>query len=313
MDYFQHDRALVETRSVGPRTRIWAFAHILSGARIGADCNICDHVFVEHDVCIGDRVTIKSGVQLWNGVTLEDDVFVGPNATFSNDPFPRSRQHLTAPHRTLVKSGASIGANATILPGLTIGQCAMVGAAAVVTRDVPANAVVTGNPATISGYVNARPATSASLVTPSGQRSVAHVRGVAMCQLKYVEDLRGSLVVGEIGTDVPFEVKRCFVIFNVPTREVRGEHAHRTQHQFLVCVRGKVSLMVDDGTSRQAFELDSPTIGMLIAPMVWAAQYHYSSDAVLLVLSSGHYDAADYVRDYSEFVSLAHSPSDSAQ
>jgi acetyltransferase-like isoleucine patch superfamily enzyme len=131
---FVHPHAIVESARVGPRTRVWAFAHVLPGARIGADCNICDGVFIENDVLVGDRVTVKCGVQLWDGVTLEDDVFVGPNATFTNDLFPRSRQHPEQFSRTLVRDGASIGANATILAGITIGARAMVGAGAVVTR-----------------------------------------------------------------------------------------------------------------------------------------------------------------------------------
>ncbi len=149
-----HQHALVEPGArIGPGTRVWAFAHILPGAVIGQDCNICDQTFIENDVVVGDRVTIKSGVQLWDGVTLGDDVFVGPNATFTNDPFPRSRQRPTSFPRTYVCNGASIGANATILPGLTIGEAAMVGAGAVVTKDVPPEAIVVGNPARIVGYV----------------------------------------------------------------------------------------------------------------------------------------------------------------
>src|SRR5512143_3567235 len=117
-----HHTDLVESEHVGAGTRVWAYAHILPGARIGRDCNICDHTFIENDVVIGDRTTIKCGVQLWDGITLEDDVFVGPNATFTNDPFPRSRQRPSAYARTVVKKGASIGANATILPGLIVGE-----------------------------------------------------------------------------------------------------------------------------------------------------------------------------------------------
>ena len=150
--YFKHETAIVESSTVGEGTRVWAYAHILPGAAIGADCNICDQTFIENDVRIGDRVTVKCGVQVWDGITLEDDVFVGPNATFSNDPFPRSGQRPELYVRTLVKRGASIGANATVLPGLTIGEKAMVGAGAVVTRDVPPMAIVTGNPARIVGY-----------------------------------------------------------------------------------------------------------------------------------------------------------------
>jgi len=152
--YFKHPAALVESKQIGPRTRIWAFAHVLPGAVIGADCNICDHVFIENDVRVGDRVTVKCGVQLWDGVVLEDDVFVGPNATFTNDPHPRSKRPPAEFSKTLVCTGASIGANATLLPGITIGANAMVGAGAVVTRDVPANAIVIGNPAHIRGYTD---------------------------------------------------------------------------------------------------------------------------------------------------------------
>src|SRR3954468_1806542 len=130
---FVHPQALCESSTVGENTRIWAFAHVLGGATIGRDCNICDGVFIEGDVVVGDRVTVKCGVQLWSGVTLEDDVFVGPNATFTNDPFPRSRQYPESFSHTVVRRGASIGANATLLPGVTVGQNAMVGAGSVVT------------------------------------------------------------------------------------------------------------------------------------------------------------------------------------
>ena len=145
-EVFIHPLADVGDASIGGGTRIWQYSVIVRGARIGSDCNICAHTFIEGRVLIGDRVTLKSGVFLWDGIVLEDDVFVGPNATFTNDPFPRSRVAVDYP-TTLVKSGASIGAGAVILPGLTIGAGAMVGAGAVVTRDVPAREVWAGNPA----------------------------------------------------------------------------------------------------------------------------------------------------------------------
>lgn len=149
MDYFVHSHALCESTQIGKDTRIWAFVHILPKAKIGSDCNICDHVFIENDVVIGNSVTIKCGVQIWDGIELEDNVFIGPNATFTNDPFPRSKQYLNKYPKTLVKAGASIGANATILPGITIGENAMVAAGAVVTKDVPANTLVVGCPAKV--------------------------------------------------------------------------------------------------------------------------------------------------------------------
>ena len=113
-----HQTALVESDQIGEGTRVWAYAHILPGARIGRDCNICDHTFIENDVIIGDRVTIKCGVQLWDGLRVEDDVFIGPNATFTNDRFPRSQQHLAEYPQTVIRRGASIGANATLAPGI---------------------------------------------------------------------------------------------------------------------------------------------------------------------------------------------------
>jgi polyisoprenyl-phosphate glycosyltransferase len=150
--FFAHPAGIVEGKNIGPRTRVWAFAHILPGAVIGADCNICDNVYVENDVVVGDRVTVKPGVQLCDGITLEDDVFVGPNVTFGNDPFPRSKQRPERFTRSRVCRGASIGGNATIIPGVTIGAGAMIGAGAVVTHDVPERAIVVGNPAQIVAF-----------------------------------------------------------------------------------------------------------------------------------------------------------------
>jgi acetyltransferase-like isoleucine patch superfamily enzyme len=154
---FVHELALVETDDIGPGTRIWAFAHVMPGARIGADCNICDHTYMEGDVIVGDRVTIKSGVYLWDGLRVEDDVFLGPQATFTNDRFPRSKQSFQRAITT-IRRGASIGAGAIILPGVTVGERAMVGAGAVVTRDVPDAAVVVGNPARVTRMVDSHDA-----------------------------------------------------------------------------------------------------------------------------------------------------------
>lgn len=149
-----HPLSDVQSTQIGAGTRIWQFCVILKDAKIGKDCNICSHVFIENDVVIGDRVTLKCGVQIWDGIRIADDVFIGPNVTFTNDPFPRSRQQLTTYPLTTIAKGASIGANATILPGILIGSGAMIGAGAVVTRDVPDHAIVKGNPARVCGDVN---------------------------------------------------------------------------------------------------------------------------------------------------------------
>jgi UDP-2-acetamido-3-amino-2,3-dideoxy-glucuronate N-acetyltransferase len=299
--YFKHPAAIVESASIGPRTRVWAFAHVLPGAVVGADCNLCDHVFVENDVRIGDRVTVKCGVQLWDGVTLENDVFVGPNATFTNDPFPRSRQRPKEFARTVVRQGASIGANATVLPGVTVGRNAMVAAGAVVSHDVPAHAIVVGNPAAIKGYVGS----AASLPTPTSRAGLpepSSVQGVRVHELGIFEDLRGQLAVAELGRPLPFVPRRVFFVFGVPTRQVRGESAHRALHQFLVCVSGECKVLVDDGANREEIHLAHPRCGVHIPPLTWTIQYDFSPNAVLAVLASSEYDEADYIRDYEEYL-----------
>ena len=303
--FFCHPNAVVESKNIGKSTRIWAFAHVLPGAVIGEDCNLCDHTFVENDVVIGHRVTIKCGVQLWDGITLEDDVFIGPNATFTNDPFPRSKQYPEAYSRTLLRKGVSVGANATILPGLTIGQHAMIGAGAVVTKDVPPYAIVVGNPARITGYVHNRRASSTSaasqnLGTPL--EAPIEVTGVKLYELPLFVDLRGSLSFAEYDTSLPFPPRRYFLIFDVPSKDVRGEHAHRKCQQLLVCAKGSCSVVVDDGENRTEILLDRPNLALYLPPMIWATQYKYSNDAVLLVLASETYDADDYIRDYDLFL-----------
>ncbi len=306
MTFFQHSNALVESTKIGSGTRIWAFVHILAGAQIGADCNICDHVFIENDVVIGNRVTIKCGVQLWDGMRIEDDVFIGPNVTFTNDLFPRSKQYPEKFLETIVRKGASIGANATILPGITIGKNAMVGAGAVVTRNVPQNAVVVGNPAYITGYVpHSAPKRPSKFEIPSQDAPVkltSTVKSVHIYKLPIVHDMRGSLSVGEYGQFLPFIPKRFFLVFDVVSREVRGEHAHITLHEFLVCTKGSCSVIVDDGSNSEEIILDAPNIAIHIPPMVWTVQYKYTKDAVLLALASDRYRPEDYIRDYDEFL-----------
>lgn len=304
MNYFCHPNALCESESIGKGTRVWAFAHVLPGAVIGEDCNICDGVFVEGNVVVGDRVTVKCGVQLWDGVRLGNDVFVGPNATFTNDRFPRSRKHPEAYPETFVEAGASIGANATILPGIRIGSGAMVGAGAVITRSVPPNAIVVGNPARIVGYVTDGSTQARAPNVSIDETAVSSVTGVKLHKLPRYQDLRGALSVGEFSKDLPFEPKRYFLVFDVPSQETRGEHAHRICHQFLICVKGSVRVLADDGARREEFTLDSPSVGLHLPPMIWGTQYQYSPGAVLLVFASENYDGDEYIRHYDEFIGL---------
>jgi acetyltransferase-like isoleucine patch superfamily enzyme/dTDP-4-dehydrorhamnose 3,5-epimerase-like enzyme len=307
MNYFKHPQGLVESEDIGDNTRIWAFTHILPGAHIGSDCNICENVFIENDVIVGDRVTIKCGVQLWDGIRIEDEVFIGPNATFTNDPFPRSKRYPETFLQTTVKKGASIGANATILPGLTIGKNALIGAGAVVTRDVPPNAIVAGNPARINGYVSSAENKQISVFNKEDKilgAQALSVSGVQVYRLPLIIDMRGTLTFAQNNQYLPFLAKRFFFVFDVPSKDVRGDHAHKQLHQFLICVKGSCSVVVDDGVNREEILLNSPDLAIYIPPMVWATQYKYSPDAILLVLASDIYDSKDYVRNYDEFLDL---------
>ena len=148
---FIHEKAEVQTQSIGEETRIWQYSIILARAKIGSNCNINAHCFIENDVVIGNNVTVKCGVYLWDGITIEDDVFIGPNATFTNDKYPRSKVYPQEFIRTVIRKRAAVGANATILCGITIGENAMIGAGSVVTKDVPAGELWYGNPAKSHG------------------------------------------------------------------------------------------------------------------------------------------------------------------
>ena len=304
-----HPTADVQSHSIGARPKILQFVVVLSGARIGSDVAICSHCLIESDVVIGDRVTIQSGVQLWNGVRLGNDVFIGPNVTFTNDKAPGSQGNPANVMETRIENGVSIGGGAIILPGVTIGIGAMVGAGAVVTQSVPPYAIVSGSPARITGYVES----VASSAHPKGKTIVPTlapdvpsmrigVGDVTLHRLKYVGDIRGDLAIGEFPKEIPFEPKRFFLVFNVPSEKTRGEHAHRTCHQFLICVKGSCALVTDDGRSRCEVLLDSPDIGIYVPPLIWGIQYKYSSDAVLLVFATTAYNPGDYIRNYADFI-----------
>lgn len=288
--FFKHQNALVESDKIGKKTRIWAFAHVLPGAVIGEECNICDGVFIENDVLIGNRVTIKCGVQIWDGITIENDVFIGPNATFTNDLFPRSKKYPEKFPKTILKNNCSLGANSTILPGLTIGEHAMVGAGAVVTKDVPAYSIVVGNPAKIIGDVR--------------KRDQVDVHKDIYTHKQHA-DARGQLFVAEFLKDVPFQPKRFFAITNVPKEHnVRGEHAHFKCEQYLICMGGEIKVMLDNGRDKKEYVLNTIGQGLYIPKKVWGVQTFATPSSVLLVFASEYYEDADYIRNYDKFKSL---------
>ncbi|ELI5735297.1 WxcM-like domain-containing protein [Vibrio fluvialis] len=304
-----HDTAICESEKIGNKTNIWAFAHILPGATIGENCNVCDGVFIENDVVVGDNVTIKCGVQLWDGIVVEDDVFIGPNVTFTNDIMPRSKQYPEKFLITTVRKGASIGANATILPGIEIGQGAMVGAGAVVTQSVPPYATVVGNPARIINY-NTKSTFLSEGIDSNKLSQIVSKSFFSKCSiisLPQFSDLRGSLVAIEHRENIPFLPQRSFLVYGVNSNKVRGEHAHKECEQFLVAVSGELSVVLDNGEQRQEVRLNSPSNALYIPPGIWGVQYQFSKDAVLLVYASHAYDDSDYIRDYDEFLKFVNS------
>lgn len=300
-----HPSAIVESNDIGPGCHIEAFAHVHESAVIGADCHIGAGAVVYPRVVLGERVTLSGGVQLRSGITIGDDVTIGAGASFAA---PRGR--VTEEENLgccRIQRGVFIGENATIMAGVSIAPHASVEPGAVVTRDVPPNAIVTGNPARISGYGNGLktpPVHGTSTSTPERSLRSLSVRGAQLLPIPLIVDLRGSLVFGEIGRHLPFDPKRFFVVFDVPGAEVRGEHAHHELHEFLICLKGSISVAMDDGESHDEVRLDDPTVGLHIPPKLWRVHYKYSADAVMLSLCSDIYRADDYIRDYDDFLRI---------
>jgi carbonic anhydrase/acetyltransferase-like protein (isoleucine patch superfamily) len=253
---------------------------------------------IEGGVELGDGCDVRSGAVLCAGTRLGAGVRVGANAVFVE---PEAGQRACQ-----VENQVQIGANAVLHAGITLGADARVRPGAVVTRSVPPGAIVDGNPAAIVGYVNMVPQALAPQRAAADDRQArivtTNVRGVTVHNLPLHADLRGDLTVGEFGRDVPFAPQRYFIVLGVPNREVRGEHAHRRCQQFLVCVRGSCSVVADDGQQRVEVALDAPNRGLYLPAMTWGTQYKHSADAVLLVFASDHYDAADYIREYGQFL-----------
>jgi serine acetyltransferase len=273
-----------------------------NSAAAPAPASIDRRAVVSDDAFVGEGCRLSSGCVIGAGVRLDAHVVVGPNVVFVE---PQDGNEPRAAH---AHSDVRIGANATIHAGVNLAAGCVVRPGAVVTRSVPPRAIVEGNPAIIVGYVGTE--WQGSVVRPLSPKAGAPVektpvRGVTFHTFPVIPDLRGSLTVGEFQKDIPFVPKRYFMVFGVPSREVRGEHAHRECHQFLVCVRGTCAVMADDGERRVEVTLDAPHKGIYLPPMTWGVQYKYSPDALLLVFASHPYDAADYIRDYAEFLAAS--------
>lgn len=253
---------------------------------------------------IADTATIQPGAFIDAGVIVQDDVQVGANSVILGaDP------ETGVAEPTCVKAGAVVGAHATIYPGITVGERAIIRPGAVVTRSVPPLAIVEGHPAIITGYRATPVEASVAVTQASGpapaQRVVrSKVSGVALHHFPFITDIRGNLTVGEFEREVPFVPKRYFLVFDVPTAETRGEHAHRKLEEFVICLRGSCHVVVDDGKTREEFVLDSPSKGLYLPPRVWRILYRFTPEAVMLAFASHPYDPTDYIRDYNDFLSL---------
>jgi UDP-2-acetamido-3-amino-2,3-dideoxy-glucuronate N-acetyltransferase len=276
----QQQNVIIENGAiVAPTASLGCFIKVCCDAKIGGNAILDGLVIVPPHVQIEDMAHISYGV-----------CFLMPNS--KDNP-------------TKIGRGAILGVNAIIHSGVSIGPGAVVLPGTQILRSIPPMAIVEGSPARIVGYVGAPLSMAQKFDSTSIGITQSKVRGVTVHKMPSTIDIRGNLTVGEFCRSIPFNVKRYFLVYDVPSLETRGEHAHRECHQFLICVSGSCSVVADDGNYKQEFLLDKPDIGIYIPPMIWGIQYKYSSDAVLLVFASDYYDSDDYVRNYDEFVQLA--------
>ena len=301
-----HKSAEVFTKKIGIGTRVWQNTVILKNAIIGKNCNINCNCFVENDVKIGNSTTIKSGSYLWDGASIGNNVFIGPNVTFINDKYPKSKKKPKFFLKTTIEDDASVGAASILMPGITVGRGSIIGAGSLVTKSVPSYTVVAGSPAKIINYINnIKKNKKVKLLSKKNSKSWNKnitIGKVSISNLKTVSDLRGDLSVGDFQSDIPFKVKRFFLISEVPNEKIRGEHAHFKCHQFIICTKGSCSITLDDGKKRFSLNLNSPSQGLYVPPKIWSTQYNYSANASILVFASHKYDPKDYIRDYNIFL-----------
>jgi UDP-2-acetamido-3-amino-2,3-dideoxy-glucuronate N-acetyltransferase len=258
---------------------------------------------VAESVAVGAGTRISAGAYVGSNVKLGSHVVIGANVTFVE-----AEAGTNASAHTLVEQDVVVGAGAVIYAGVVLAAGCLVRPGTIVTRSVPPGAIVEGSPAVIVGYVATEPSGSGVSAVNVGRIGsgieTTPVKGVTVHQFPVIPDLRGNLTVGEFDKQIPFIPRRYFMVFGVPNSEVRGEHAHHACHQFLICVRGSCAVMADDGHKRVEVALTSPDKGIYLPPMTWGVQYKYSPDALLLVFASHHYDAADYIREYTAFLDL---------
>lgn len=242
---------------------------------------------------------ISEGIFCANSVVIEHGVtLVAPRNLFGG-----------LDEELVIRDHVVIGAGALIAGASVIGKCARICPGSVVTKDVPPYAIVSGNPACVIGYSGPAGHDRVALepvhvIAPANPGKIELVGGASLHRFPEVKDLRGNLTFAQVGDHLPFEIHRFFCVYDVPSSEIRGEHAHRTLHELLVCVSGSLRVSLTDGRSRNEVELDHPGIGLYLPPLVWSTQFKQSPTTVLMVMCSEAYDPESYIRDYDEYLSV---------
>ena len=287
-----HPLAHVATREIGDRCLIEQFCVIRSTAILDEAVHLAPHCFIDERVRLGRGTTVQAGVHFGEDAEISSGVSVGENSVICQG--------------VRLYENVSVGAGVTVSPGVEVGQHATIEDGSVVHRDVPPGARVRGNPGTIQGYE------TEEAIIPLPHPSASKIQDVKQISLVQVKDLRGTLTVCQWDKQLPFSPQRVFFQHGVPSEKIRGAHAHKECAQVLVCVSGRVNVLLDDGLVREEHLLDSGDQGLLIPPGIWATQYNYSQEAVTAVFASHNYDAADYIRDYDEYLAYRRISLDSA-
>ena len=304
MHFFVHPEAKCESTNVGDGTHIGSQSCVETGAAIGAHCHLSSASFICDGSQLGDRVTIGTGVRIEVPAIIEDGVTLESGVALARF-FPSSDVEVEAREPIRIRQNVWVGAGAFLSQGITVGRDAVIGAGSVVLHDVPAHAIVVGNPGQIQGYGGSQTDGQAYPLRYDAELEAMRLPGGArFVEVLGVKDLRGRLSAIEFSDAFPWAPRRFFIVHDVPSQKVRGEHAHKECQQLLIALSGAVTVLLDDGQSRQEVRLDDPGSALLIPAMLWASQYQFSPDAALGVLASHLYDPEDYIRDYEQYLSM---------